>query len=554
VDDRQHSGEVSASPFAPFRHRAFFWLWLGVVIASVGSWGQTVGAQWLFVNDPNAATIVPLVQTASTLPMMLLALPAGVLADTFDRRWMMFVIEVYFITVSALLAVLTALGRMPPALLLTFTFAVGAGQAMLSPTWQAMITELVPRSEFAAATRLDMVSVNVSRAAGPAIAGFIIAAWGVPPVFALNVATGCVLAVILLAWRRPTIQTGQRERFLPALLSGSRYVRHEPVVRTILVRFATFIFPAGAVWALLPLIASRQLGLAANGYGILFAALGVGAITAALGLGRVRQKLSSNALLSLAGTAFAVAFAAVALASSMWVAIPLLIVCGFSWTATVATVISELQLFLHGWVRARAIAIYLMVFLGTQAVAAPIWGLITQHAGLKVALLAAAALVGVSVLVGLLLRVPDSQGLDRSPLAYWDTPRLQLDPGSGSGPVVVSIQYQVDDDHRLAFLDAMPSMRRSRLRSGSTRWDLYRVGEDPHLYVEQFEVPSWQEHQRQHEGRLTAEDKAIEDAAFTHIVGRPKTQHLLPAATVAADADKSVALGEQAEVEDDSTP
>jgi MFS family permease len=325
---------------------------------------------------------------------------------------MMFVIEVYFITVSALLAVLTALGRMPPALLLTFTFAVGAGQAMLSPTWQAMITELVPRSEFAAATRLDMVSVNVSRAAGPAIAGFIIAAWGVPPVFALNVATGCVLAVILLAWRRPTIQTGQRERFLPALLSGSRYVRHEPVVRTILVRFATFIFPAGAVWALLPLIASRQLGLAANGYGILFAALGVGAITAALGLGRVRQKLSSNALLSLAGTAFAVAFAAVALASSMWVAIPLLIVCGFSWTATVATVISELQLFLHGWVRARAIAIYLMVFLGTQAIAAPIWGLITQHAGLKVALLAAAALVGVSVLVGLVLRVPDSQGLD----------------------------------------------------------------------------------------------------------------------------------------------
>ena len=536
VDVHQQSGEVSASPFAPFRHRAFLWLWLGVVIASIGSWGQTVGAQWLFVNDPNAATIVPLVQTASTLPMMLLALPAGVLADAFDRRWMMFVIQVYFITVSALLAVLTALGMMPPALLLAFTFAVGAGQAMLSPTWQAMITELVPRSEFAAATRLDMVSVNVSRAAGPAIAGFVIAAWGVPPVFALTAVTGCVLAVILLAWRRPTVQTGQRERFVPALRSGSRYVRHEPVVRTILLRFATFIFPAGAVWALLPLIASRQLGLAANGYGLLFAALGVGAITAALGLGKVKQRLSSNAVLALAGTAFAVAFAAVALASSMWVAIPLLIVCGFGWTATVATVISELQLFLPGWVRARAIAIYLMVFLGTQAIAAPIWGLVTQHAGLQVALLAAATLVGVSVLVGLVLRVPESQSLDRSPLAYWDTPRLQVDPESGSGPVVVSIQYQVDDDHRHEFLDAMRLMRRSRLRSGSTRWDLYRVGEDPHLYVEQFEVPSWQEHQRQHEARLTAEDKAIEDAAFAHIIGSPKTHHLLPAATATADA------------------
>ena len=154
-------------------------VWLGVVIASIGLWGQTVGAQWLFVNDPNAATIVPLAQTASTLPMMLLALPAGVLADAFDRRWMMFVIQVYFVAVSALLAVLTAIGMMPPALLSAFTFAVGAGQAMLQPPWQALNTELVPRSEFAAATRLDMVSVNVSRAAGPAIAGFVIAIWGV---------------------------------------------------------------------------------------------------------------------------------------------------------------------------------------------------------------------------------------------------------------------------------------------------------------------------------------------------------------------------------------
>ena len=455
----------------------------------------------------------------------------------------MFVTQVYFVAVSALLAVLTAIGMMPPALLLAFTFAVGAGQAMLQPPWQALITELVPRSEFAAATRLDMVSVNVSRAAGPAIAGFVIATWGVPPVFALNVVTGGVLAVILLAWRRPAMQPAQRERFLPALRSGGRYVRHEPVVRTILSRFAVFIFPAAAVWALLPLIASRQLGLTASGYGILFAALGVGAITAALGLGRVKQRLSSNAVLAWAGTAFAVALGGVALASSIWVAAPLLIVCGLGWTATVATVISELQFFLPGWVRARAIAIYLVVFLGTQSVAAPIWGLVTQYAGLQTALAVAAALIGVSVLAGLVLRVPDSQGLDRSPLAYWDTPRLQVDPDSGSGPILVSIQYAVDDERRLEFLEAMRAMRRSRLRSGSTRWDLYRVGEDPHLFVEQFEVPSWQEHQHQHEGRLTAEDKSIEDAAFAHIVGSPQTHHLLPATSTTADMDQETERG-----------
>ncbi len=195
----------TAPPLAPFKHRVFFWLWLGVVCASIGYWGQTVGAQWLFVNDPQAATIVPLVQTAGTLPIMLLALPAGVLADAFDRRWMMLVIQVYVIVVAVLLAVLTAADMMPPALLLTFVFAGGAGLAMTAPAWQSLITELVPRDEIAAATRLDMVSVNVSRAAGPAIAGFVIAAWGVPPVFLLNAATSTVLAVVLLV--RPFIFT-----------------------------------------------------------------------------------------------------------------------------------------------------------------------------------------------------------------------------------------------------------------------------------------------------------------------------------------------------------
>ncbi len=519
------------SPLAPFKRRAFFWLWLGVVIASVGSWGQTVGAQWLFVNDPNAAAIVTLVQTASTLPMMLLALPAGVLGDAFDRRLLMIAVQAYFIVVSVLLAVLTGLGLMPPALLLTFTFAVGAGQAMLSPTWQALITELVPRNELAAATRLDMVSVNVARAAGPAIAGFVIARWGVPPVFALNAVAVSVLAVVLLAWRRPRAPRRERERFLPALIAGGRYVRHEPVVRRILVRLAAFMAPACAVWALLPLVASRQLGLAADGYGLLFAALGLGAVTAAFTLGRVRRRVSSNAVLVLAAAGFALAFGGLALVPSLVPALPLLVVCGYAWTATVSTIISELQLFLPGWVRARAIAIYMMVFLGSQALASPVWGIVTQLAGLRLAVLVAAALVGVSALVGLLLRIPENADLDRTPLAYWGATSVGLEPGSDTGPVLVSIEYEVTDDEEAAFLTAMEALRRSRLRSGASRWDLWRVGEAPQLFLEQFQVPTWAEHQRQHDGRLTAEDEAIEDEAFRHVVGSPRTQHLLPPAT-----------------------
>jgi MFS family permease len=520
-----------ASPWAPFRRRAFFWLWLGVVVSSVGMWAQTVGAQWLFVHDPNAATIVTLVQTASTLPMMLLALPAGVLADAFDRRWLLFGVQIYFVVVAVLLAVLTAAAMMPPALLLAFTFAVGAGGAVLSPTWQALITELVPRNELAAATRLDMVSVNVARAAGPAGAGLVIAHWGVPPVFAMTAVAFGVLAVVLLAWRRPRVRHGEREPFLPALVAGGRYVRHEPVVRRILLRFATFMAPACAVWALLPLIASRQLGLDAGGYGLLFAALGLGAVIGALCLGRVKEHLSSNGVLGLAATSFALAFGWLAVVPNLWLALPLLVVCGFGWTATVSTIVSELQLFLPGWVRARAIGIYLMVFLGSQAVASPIWGLVTQHWGLRVAILAAASLVGVSAAGGLVLKVPENEHLDRSPLAYWGAAPVALEPEPDAGPIVVSIEYEVSADQEADFLVAMESMRRSRLRSGASRWDLYRVGESPDLFLEQFHVPTWQEHQRQHDGRLTAEDQAIEDSAFAHIVGTPRTQHLLPPGT-----------------------
>lgn len=524
----QTQPSIAVSPWAPFRRRAFFWLWLGVVVSSVGMWAQTVGAQWLFVDDPNAATIVTLVQTASTLPMMLLALPAGVLADAFDRRWLMFGVQTYFVAVAVLLAVLTSARMMPPALLLAFTFAIGAGGAVLSPTWQALITDLVPRNELAAATRLDMVSVNVARAAGPALAGLVIAHWGVPPVFAMNAVAFAFLGLVLLAWRRQPVSHGEREPFLPALVAGGRYVRHEPVVRKILLRLASFMAPACAVWALLPLFASRQLDLAADGYGLLFAALGLGAVAGAMCLGQVKQHLSSNGVLGLAAVSFAVAFGSLVLAPNLWVALPLLVVCGFGWTATVSTIISELQLFLPGWVRARAIAVYLMVFLGCQAVASPIWGFVTQQFGLTVAMLGAASLVALSALGGLVLRVPENQHLDRSPVAYWGPATVALEPDPVAGPIVVSIRYEVSAEQEADFLSAMESMRRSRLRSGASGWNLYRVGESPDLFLEQFSVPTWQEHLRQHDGRLTAEDQAIEDAAFAHIVGTPRAEHLLP--------------------------
>src|SRR5438105_7900196 len=237
---RPGSGSVAAgSPaWAPLRQPAFRWLWLGVLISSVGTWMQTVGAQWLLVDAPNAAALVPLVAVANSLPVMLLALPGGVLADSFDRRWLLFTVQAYFFIVGLLVAVLTAAGQMSPALLLAFTFALGAAVAVQQPGWGATIPELVSRTQLRAASRLDLVNVNLSRAVGPALAGLVIAhLGGVPVVFALNAVSVVFLAIALLFWRRPGPDAeNRRERFVPALRAGGRYAWHDPVMRRILLR------------------------------------------------------------------------------------------------------------------------------------------------------------------------------------------------------------------------------------------------------------------------------------------------------------------------------
>jgi hypothetical protein len=365
---------------------------------------------------------------------------------------------------------------------------------------------------------------------GPAIAGLVIAAFGVPPVFAINAACTMFLILAILAWRRePMVSTRVRERFLPALRAGGRYVRHEPVVRLILIRLAMFIAPGTAMWALLPLIAHNHLGLGADGYGILFAAVGLGAITAAFTMGRLKTRMSANTILSIVALAFAVAFALTMVVPGLLLALPLLYVMGFGWTATVSTLNAELQLYLPGWVRARAIAVYLMTFTGSQAIAAPIWGQIAQHVSLSAAVWIASAVLVVVGLVGFAWHFPESEQLDRAPLSYWSETELIDDPEPDAGPIQVVVEYVVPRDRQDEWLVAMTQMRRSRLRSGAFRWELYKVGERSETFMEIFAVPSWAEHQSQHDIRLTAQDQAIEELAFSFVSTPPTSVHLLPA-------------------------
>ena len=514
--------------FAPFRHRAFRWLWIGVLISWTGTWMQTVGAQWLLVDAPNAAALVSLVQAATTLPVMLLALPGGVLADTFDRRWLLFTIQVYFFIVGVLLAVLTAVGQMPPALLIAFTFLLGVGTAVQLPTWASTIPEIVPRSELRAASRLDLVSVNVSRAIGPAIAGFVIAhLGGASVVFALNAVSVVFLAIALLAWRRSNPESTSRERFVPALRAGARYVWHEPVIRRIMLRATMFVIPAMALWALLPLIASEHLGQGADGFGLLFAALGTGAVLGALVLRRATT-ISTNGILLAAGVLYAATLAGIILIHSFAAALATLVVNGLAWMAITSTLQAEMQLVLPAWVRARGMAIYVVIFMGSQTTGALLWGLVANRFGLRPAVLAAACVVLAAAIAGLIWRLPETGHLDPQPAVYWTDPRVAFDPEPDTGPLLVAVHFTVTAERQSEFLAAMDQLRLSRLRTGATRWELYRDAEHRDRFVEIFRVSSWEEHLRQHEDRLTATDQVVEEAALAFSDPPAYGDHLLP--------------------------
>lgn len=519
---------IDSSVWAPLAKRAFRWLWAGVLISNIGTWMQTVGAQWLLIDSPNAAVLVALVPAASALAGLLVVLPAGVLADSVDRRWLFLAIQVYLFILGILLTALTVAGQMPPSLLLGFTFMVGVGVAAQIPVWGSLMPALVPRDELRAAARLDAISVNAARSVGPALAGVVVALLGVPWVFALNAISVLFLGAALLLWRRPPTLSARRERFLPAMRAGGRYVRHEPVARRILLRLALFTVPAMALWALLPVVATQRLGLSAGGYGTLFGCLGVGAVVGGICLGPVRARMTTNGMLGSATVVYAAGLAALASTQRITIALLVLIVTGMAWVAMISTLLAELQLYLPVWVRARGLALFMVTFFGTQAAGSVLWGFLANHTTVVAALAAATVALLASAAAGVAFAVPDTAHLDRRPTVYWSEPRLAIDAELDAGPVLVTVEYTIAPEREPAFLAATDELRRSRRRTGAFRWELYRDGERPDRFIEIFAVSSWDEHLAQHEGRLTAADHSAEQAALALSDPPARADHLLP--------------------------
>jgi MFS family permease len=520
---------ATASAWAPLRVRAFRILWTAQLFSMLGTWMQTVGAQWLLVDQPNAATLVGLVQTAAMVPTLLLAMPAGAVADIVDRRRLLIVVQLFQVLVGAVLTVLAAAGQLPPLVLLTATFLLGCGTTVTIPAYQAVVQELVGREQMRSAVALNGVAMNLARAVGPAIAGLLVAQIGVAAVFALNAVTYLVLAAALARLPRSSGEEDLlRERFRGAMVAGARYVRHSLVLRRLLLRTVLFVVPGAALWALLPLVASQLLGLDALGYGLLLAALGIGAIIGAAVLPAVGARLSPNGLTLSAGLVFGAATLICALVHNLTADLVALVPAGIAWLCMLATMNGTLQMFLPGWVRARGLSIYQMVFFGGQAIASLLWGVLAQWLGLETALVAAGALLAVGAPTVLRWPLRDISGLDRNPAVYWPEPQVEVDPELEDGPVLVTLRYTVAPQNARNFLEAMGPVRRMKRRTGATSYALHQDAADPTQFVEVTQYPSWAEHLRQHAGRLTGSDQALEAAAREYTTGTPQVQHLVP--------------------------
>ena len=516
--------------WAPLRRPLFRALWLAQVASLVGTWAQTVGAQWFLTEASGRPEVIALVQTATSLPVLLLALPAGVLADLVDRRRILLSTQVAMVVVAGALAMVAFAGWLTPVTLLAFTALLGVGVAVTSPAWQASVPELVSRPEVASAAALNGIAINLARSVGPALGGLIVSLAGVAWVFAFNALTYLAWIAALWAWRPPTARSvHEGERLGGGMRLALAYVRNSPAMLRVLARTAMWVLPATALWALLPVVAATTLGLGSTGYGGLLGALGVGAVAGAGGYGRLRAWMSPSRLLAAAGASYALAM--VVLALSPWVAlvVVVLLVAGAAWTCVLATLNSTAQLLLPAWVRARALATYLVVFFGGQAVGSAAWGALAGATSTGVALLAAAGALVAGTFTLRLVRLPDPAGVDPGLSTHWPEPTLVLDAEPDTRPVLVTVEYRVAQARVPAFVAAMEYVARSRRRTGARRWGLYRDGAEPDRFVEIYQVASWAEHLRQHEGRLTVSDRQREEAVSRLASGPPRASHLFPA-------------------------
>ncbi|MDS9468875.1 MFS transporter [Paracoccus sp. MBLB3053] len=521
---------ASASPgaFTPFGHRAFALLWTATLISNIGTWMHDVGAGWLMTTLDPSPGIVSLVQAATTLPVFLFALLAGALADRLDKRRLLVGINCALALVVTLLATLVWAGQMTPQLLLGITLILGTGAAFMAPAWQAIVPMLVPRADLKPAIALNSMGINISRAIGPALAGVLIAGVGLAAPFALNAISHLVIIAALLAWTPPeTARPRITGSLLADMRTGLRHVRHNDAMRAVLLRAASFFLCASAYWSLLPLIA-REEGGGSTLYGGLMALIGTGAVCGALALPRLQRRLGTDRTARTGALGTVLALLVLAASDSPLALLPAAFLGGLAWIAVLTAFNLSAQTALPDWVRARGLAVFLMVFFGSMALGAVLWGQLAARLGIDAALLMAAG----GLLVGLWLtrrvRIGTGERLDHTPASAWPEAPALADPARADRAAMVTVTYRVAPEDREAFLSTLHAFAPQRLRDGASQWHLHESVEEPGIWVETFMLPSWAEHLAQHE-RLSRSDADLqaELRAFDRSPEGPQVRHFL---------------------------
>jgi MFS family permease len=503
------SGAPSA--LSPFRYPVFRGIWIASLLSNFGSLIQSVGASWMMLSIAPSPDMVALVQASTALPIMLLSLVAGAMADNMDRRRVMVLAQIFMLSVSLALSICAWAGVVGPWTLLLFTFAIGCGSAFFAPAWQASVGDMVPRSEVPGAVALNSMGFNIARSVGPAIGGAIVAAAGAAVAFGVNAASYIALLVVLARWRRPPRTNGLPSETLGiAMGAGVRYVAMSPPIRTVLLRAAVFGFGASSVLALLPLVAKHLVAGGPLTYGLLLGAFGAGAVGGALSAARLREDLSTEAIVRWAGCILALAAALVAVSTFLVLTMAALLLAGAGWVLSLSTFNVSVQLSAPRWVVARALALYQMAAFGGLAAGSWLWGELAADFTISISLYISAAVVLLGVALGRWAPLSQAGALNLDPLRkqLWNAPATSVPVDERTGPVVITVEYIIDESDIEEFLGRMNERRRVRRRDGARNWRLLRDLADPRLWIERYETPTWLDYIRLN-NRATQDDASV---------------------------------------------
>lgn len=518
---------MPGSPLAkPFQSIDFRLLWTASLVSNLGGLIQAVGAGWMMATIAASDDMVALVQSATTLPVMLFSLAAGALADSFDRRLIMLVAQTLMTIVSVALAVMTILGVMTPWLLLAFTFLIGCGTALHNPSWQASMGDIVPREDIPAAVTLNSMAFNLMRSVGPAIGGVIVAAAGAAMAFAFNAISYLPLILALLRWKHRRLPASlPREAFGHAVSAGVRYVVMSPNLLRVISRGFLFGLGGVAILALLPLVARDLISGGAITYGLLLGSFGIGAIGGALLNTRVRETFNNETIARGAFVVFALSATILGLSGQVWLSCLSLLPAGACWVLTLSLFNVSVQLSTPRWVVGRALSIYQTATFGGMAAGSWLWGLVADTYGPTTALVASAATLIFAVVISLRFALPEFAKLNLDPLGEFEEPALRLDLRARSGPIMIMVDYEIEQQDVPAFLAAMAERRRIRLRDGARQWALLRDLENPNLWTETYHVPTWVEYIRHNLRRTKADAEITARLRRLHRGDRPPRVH-----------------------------